>query len=145
VLQAGGAVARLTKVLTAGFTLPVQWRDALQRGEPVKAFSDMVCAPISGEWVAAGLAALAQRFQPGIYQFSATGDLSYAELAARMARRLNLDASLVRPTSWRETAPQLEHVPAHTTLEMGAPELQLGFAPAEPEKTWSEWVGALAR
>jgi dTDP-4-dehydrorhamnose reductase len=144
VLRAGGAVARLTKVLTNIFARPKQWRDALQRGETIEAFSDMPCAPIAGEWVAAALDALARRFRPGIYQFSASRDLSYAELAERLASRIGAKAAQVRAVSWRDAAPNLEHVPVHTTLAMGAPESELGFTPADPELAWDAWVSALA-
>jgi dTDP-4-dehydrorhamnose reductase len=133
-LECGSAatVVRLTKVV--GHTLPVieAWRSALARGEEVRPFSDLPMAPVSLELAAAVIAAAAREPLGAILQVSARADVTYADVARRLAARWGFPADLVRPSTVAESAAGLEHVPLHTTLDGSAVRDRLGLEPPDP-------------
>lgn len=95
VLARGGTVVRLTKVFVPGMPLLKRWRDALSRGDSIEAAEDHRVAPTLLEHVAAALLAVADKGEGGIYQVSAAGDVSYAEIATWIADRLGVDRGRV--------------------------------------------------
>ncbi|HLN26062.1 MAG TPA: sugar nucleotide-binding protein [Patescibacteria group bacterium] len=92
----GAAVLRLTKVLTPTLPLFRNWIAALRQGRAVTAFGDMVMAPVALDAVTAALVEIAAMGADGIFQASATADISYAEACRHIARRLGIDPSLVK-------------------------------------------------
>ena len=131
-LGTGTTVVRLTKVI--GRTLPVldRWRDSLARGEPIRPLTDLVIAPVSLDLAATVVAAAAREPLGPILQVSARADVSYADVAARLARRWGAAADLVRPASAAELGLALEHLPAHTTLDASLARDRLGIEPPDP-------------
>lgn len=125
-------VVRLTKVVAR--TLPVieAWRAALGRGEPVQPFSDLPMAPVSLDVAAAVIAAAAREPLGPILQVSARTDVTYADVAARLAARWGFSPSFVQPRTVAESGTGLEHVPAHTTLDASAVRDRLGIEPPDP-------------
>lgn len=124
------AVVRLTKVVHGRWPLVEGWRDALRAGRPVKPFEDFRCAPIPLDRVARGLTDVTRGCRSGVWQFSADADVTYADIARHLALRVGAPATLVEGTSSRGLA-DLEHSPAHTTLDTtrAAGELGLVFPP----------------
>lgn len=131
-LDAATTVVRLTKVV--GRPLPVftRWREALARGEPVHPFSDMVMAPVTLAVAASVIAAAAREPLGDILQVSARADVSYAEVARRLAARWGFSADLVKPMVTAGAGLRLEHVPSHTTLDPSAVRDRLGLEPPDP-------------
>lgn len=131
-LGTGTTVVRLTKVI--GRSLPVidRWRDSLARGEPIRPLTDLVIAPVSLDLAATVIAAAAREPLGPILQFSARADVSYADVAARLARRWGAAADLVRPASAAELGLALEHLPPHTTLDASLVRDRLGIEPPDP-------------
>lgn len=131
-------VVRLTKVV--GRRLPVieRWRAALGRGEPVRPLTDLVLAPVSLEHAAAVLAAACRESLGPVVQVSARADVSYAEVAARLAARWSVPGSLVVPVTVAESGSRLEHVPRHTTLDASAVRDRLGMEPPDPWAAFGE-------
>jgi dTDP-4-dehydrorhamnose reductase len=125
-------VVRLSKVI--GGTLPVfeRWRQALGRREPIRPLADLVMAPVPLPMAAAVLAAAACEPLGPILQLSASADVSYADVAARLAARWGAAAKLVRPATAAELRVPLEHLPAHTTLDATALRDRLGIEPPDP-------------
>jgi dTDP-4-dehydrorhamnose reductase len=125
-------VVRLTKVI--GKALPVMdcWRDSISRGQRIQPFSDLVIAPVSLELASAVVAAAAHEPIGRILQVSASADLSYADVAARLVARWGASPQLVQPTSVAELGGLLEHVPRHTTLDASDVQDRLGIAPPDP-------------
>ncbi|XGB40482.1 MAG: sugar nucleotide-binding protein [Cyanobacteria bacterium LVE1205-1] len=109
------AIVRLTKVLDRGFPLVQGWIDALGAGQPIHPFTDLYLAPISLEFATAVVAQVTQKRLSGIIQASAHDDLSYAELAYRLAEKLCLDTNLIQPVSCQNTG--VTYAPRHTTLD----------------------------
>lgn len=128
----GTTVVRLTKVI--GRTLPVidRWRDSLGRGEPIRPLSDLVIAPVSLHLATTVIAAAAREPLGPILQVSARADVSYAEVAARLASRWRASPDLVRPTTAAELGLPLEHLPRHATLDASVVRDTLGIEPLDP-------------
>jgi dTDP-4-dehydrorhamnose reductase len=128
----GTTVIRLTKVI--GRSLPVidRWRESLGHGEPIRPLTDLVIAPVSLDLAATVIAAAAREPLGPILQVSARADVSYAEVAARLATRWQADPNLVRPATSAELGRRLEHLPAHTTLDPATLRDRLGIEPPDP-------------
>ena len=114
-------VVRLTKVVTGSLPILVGWRDALRRGEAIRPLSDLVMAPVS-----LNLAATV------ILQVSARADVSYADVARRLADRWGFPADRVAPATAAEAGVRLEHLPAHTTLDASIVRDRLGIESPDP-------------
>ena len=63
---------------------------------------------------------------------SARADVTYADVARRLAARWGFTADLVRPWTVAESGAGLEHVPLHTTLDGSAVRDRLGREPPDP-------------
>ena len=128
----GTTVVRLTKVV--GRTLPVidRWRDSLDRGEPIRPFTDLLVAPVSLDLAAMVIAATAREPLGPILQVSARADVTYADVAARLAARWGAASALVQPASAADLGLALEHLPAHTTLDASLVRDRLGIEPPDP-------------
>ena len=122
----GAAIVRLTKVVGPQWALACDWAQALRAGRSIRAFTDLRCAPIPLELTVRGLLEVARRRLPGLWQFSAPVDVSYAGLASHLARRLGANPTLVEAVSG-QTNGGLEHVPCHTTLDTTRARAELGM------------------
>ena len=91
------AVVRLTRVAESLRPRLQAWSRALRAGETVEASPSLRLAPVALDPVIAALAGLATTFARGRFHLSAPDDLTYAEVAARLARRLGADPALVQP------------------------------------------------
>lgn len=91
------AIVRLTKVVSPQWQLLRGWSDDLRRGKPVNPFSNKSCAPIPPGLTVQGIAEIARRKLPGIWQFSPATDVTYADIARDIARRIGANPELVRP------------------------------------------------
>jgi dTDP-4-dehydrorhamnose reductase len=110
-------IARLTKVVAPDAPLFRGWLTALRRGETIRAFTDLRCAPLPLAWVAQALVRLGAQPVAGIVHLSGERDVSYHEAACHLARRLGVDPALVQPGSAVEAGLPAGLRPAHTTLE----------------------------
>ncbi len=91
------AVVRLTKVFHGGMPLLQKWAKALRQGETIFPLNDLRCSPVSLDFVLHALDRIGGKFASGIFQVSGERDVAYAEIAADLARRLNVDERLVQP------------------------------------------------
>lgn len=131
-LAAGGAtVVRFTKVVPPDWPLIGKWREALSRGEAVEAFGDMVLSPVPLGRAVGALARVGDKRPGGVFHVSGAEDVSYAELARRLAVVVGADPGLVREVSCRERGIPAEAAPAHTVLSTERLRRELGMeAPA---------------
>lgn len=129
----GGTVLRLSKVLTASMSLVEGWQAAWSRGETVRPFSDLVLAPISSAVAVDVIAAAAlARGTPAILQLSASADVTYAELAYRLASAWGVSRERVDPVTVAASGVEVEHVPPHTTLDSWAVLETFQIKPPDP-------------
>jgi dTDP-4-dehydrorhamnose reductase len=109
------AVLRLTKVVSLEMPLLQGWAKDLGGGRPVRAFSDMMMAPVPIALVSQAIAALLGDRTIGIFQLSGPRDVTYADIARHIARRVGADERLVEAVS----APGMPAgaTPFNTTLD----------------------------
>jgi dTDP-4-dehydrorhamnose reductase len=125
-------ILRLAKVVSPAMPLLCGWARALQAGEPIRAFHDMQMAPAPMEHVSAAIAVLLESRTPGIFQLTGPQDVSYADIAHRLARRLGADPALVVSLGAMEAGLPEGSTPRHTTLDSDAMRERFGIAVPEP-------------
>ena len=140
-LGEGVRVVRLSKVLARRVPLFENWRTALAAGAPIHPIADMVIAPVSLARAADALIRAGDDGAGRIIHLSATGDVSYAEVARRLAVIMHVDAELVQPRTVAEAGLVVEHTPRHTTLDMSRVEAAIGIGAPDP---WQAIEEALA-
>lgn len=133
------AVVRLTKVFHSNLPLLQKWRQDLDAGREVNAFSDYVCSPIHLTNVVTGIAQVALGQRSGIWQFSGPADVSYADLAQLVARSCGADSGLIRSAS--APASVVEDLPRHTTLDAQRAHEELGLDFPEAERVLADCLG----
>lgn len=111
------AILRLSKVLTTDFKLLTGWIDALSHGKRITAFKDLSIAPISLADAVQALLATSNDGGGGIYQFSSSKDLSYAEVARHFARRLEVPLSRVNERHAAEAGIPAEEIRKFSSLD----------------------------
>ena len=129
-LLAGGraAIVRFTKVVVPGWKLIGDWAAALGQGEPIAAFADMVMAPVPAAFAVEALTAIGAARATGIFHVSGERDISYLEVALRLAKRIGASRDLVRPMSIAERKITRAAAPLHTTLDAGRLRREFGLA-----------------
>ncbi|HJZ54808.1 MAG TPA: sugar nucleotide-binding protein [Gemmataceae bacterium] len=129
-LSAGAAtVVRFTKVVAPGMKLLRSWLDAFLAGVAVEPFGDMVISPVPLAFAAEVLARVGEQTPGGIIQLSGEADVTYAELARRLADRCEVSRELVRPVSFASKGLPPEMAPEHTTLDIARLTSELGLTP----------------
>ena len=124
-------VVRLTKVLGPKAPLLAAWAAALGAGQPVRPLADMRMAPVPVGFAVEVLRRLAAARLEGVVQVSAAEDITYEQAARHIARRLDAAQSLVQPLTVAASGLDLEHVPAHTTLDTTRLRTELGLTPPD--------------
>lgn len=131
-LGPAASVVRLTKVLTADMPVFTNWLDGLSHAQHVVAFSDLRFAPIALSDAVAALFAVADDKGGGIYQFSASTDISYAAAARYLANEMGANPALVHEAKAVESGIPEEEIPKHTSLDMRRLALIMGRGPPDP-------------
>lgn len=118
-LQRGAPVAilRLSKVVSPGIDLLRGWAEALGAGRRIRAFADMMMAPVPIDLVAAAIDGLLRARAGGVYQLSGPEDVSYVEIGRHIADRIGAPAALVEPVTAASAGMQEGSTPRHTTLD----------------------------
>ena len=115
-LSSTAVVVRLTKVLAASALLSGWWR-ALNSGRRIEAAKDHRMAPISCEHAVTSLIAIAAHATGGVYQLSASSDVSYVDVAHRMAEKTGRGRQLVSPKAAAELGIPANEVMHFTSLD----------------------------
>lgn len=130
-LSPKAVVVRLTKVLTKSALLAGWWR-SLNDNRQIEAASDHRIAPVTRQHVVASLIAIAARGSGGIYQLSASSDVSYVDLACRMAERAGKGRQLVSARPAIELGIPANEVMHYTSLDGRRASELTGFATPTP-------------
>lgn len=115
------AILRLTKVLSPKMPLFSGWVESLKKGNFISAFYNMFLAPITLDDAVESIIALAIQKRSGIFQASATEDISYLEAALYLAKKLVVDSSLVVGMSAEDKTIPSKERPRFTCLEVNLP------------------------
>lgn len=131
------AIVRLGKVLPPYFPLFKEWLERLRSGNSIHPHANRAMAPISLAFATDILTWLISHYGHGIFQATASRDITYAEAAFMLANLSQSDFSLIKPAN----APLVHatkggELPpfAHTALDF-SPELLPFFSPPTPEQT----------
>jgi dTDP-4-dehydrorhamnose reductase len=111
-------IVRLTKIMNASVSPLPAWYSAWKRGQPVEPFSDLIFAPISVKFVGSALATIGEKRVSGNLHLSGAENVSYVEFAEALARRLGVDADLIRPTTSVERGINIPFKPQFSGLGM---------------------------
>jgi dTDP-4-dehydrorhamnose reductase len=134
-------VVRLTKVVHRRMPLFSNWLESLGRGQPVEPLADLPLAPLTPGFAATALVAAIAPGCGNVVQVSATDDVTYAEVALRLARATGRPVELIRPVAAAAADADLEHVPLHTTLDATTLRERLALDPPCPWAAVDALVG----
>ncbi len=135
------AVVRFSKVVGADMPLLQGWLRSLRAGEPIHPFTDLGIAPVPVSLAVQALYQIAQHRLPGIIQISGQRDVSYAEVAHYLARRIGADPSLVQPRSAHDVGFLPADITPYTTLDTTRLQTELGITPPEVWSTLDAVLG----
>ncbi len=130
------SVVRFSKVFSPDMPLSQGWIRDLKAGKEIHPFSDMVMSPIPLAFAVDVLLKVVGKRISGITQVSAEKDISYAEAAMRIARRLGLNEELIKPISYHKSG--IEFAPLHTTLDVSRLQSELGMILPDVYETVTE-------
>jgi dTDP-4-dehydrorhamnose reductase len=114
------AILRLAKVISPRMLLIRDWTGTLKLGKPIRAFHDMVMAPVPATLVSSVILELMQDRSEGIFQFTGPRDVSYADTARHIAARLGADPKLVEEVGALDNGQPAGATPHNTTLDSSA-------------------------
>ena len=110
------AILRLTKVLSEPLPIIHTWKKSLLAGKSIEAFDDLVMAPITLASTITALEQIGQKKRAGIFQLSGE-DISYFQLAKKLAKSLDVSESLVSPISAQSKGILLQFLPQFGSLK----------------------------
>jgi dTDP-4-dehydrorhamnose reductase len=87
----------------------------------------MVMAPLPLSFVVAAIAATVRHQPAGVLQASGPVDITYADVALHIARRVGADSRLVRPQDSSDTGLPAIFAPRNTTLDTSRLQDELGL------------------
>lgn len=126
------SVVRLTKVLTRDSNPFGTWAARLGLGEPIQAFRDAHLAPIEADEAARALLALGKAGESGIFQVSASRDISYFEAARCLADAIAAPADLVEGVSVASQPAIFEQMNVYSSLDASRLERRGIFSAPDP-------------
>ena len=88
------AILRLSKIVSPDIALIRGWVEALNAGEPIRPFADMMMAPVETRLAVAVIAALMQARATGIFQLTGPTDVTYEAVACHIADRIGAAPSV---------------------------------------------------
>jgi dTDP-4-dehydrorhamnose reductase len=130
-LASGGGVAvvRLSKVLSRDTGIVSKFFRCLKAGQVCEAFDDLFMSPMSLNYVCESLVNVAQSGMGGIFHLSGEDEISYVELALRLADPIPGARTLVRPVSCTTSNSPITFKPSHPALGMKRTTSSLGLQP----------------
>ncbi len=126
------SVLRLTKVVRPKLGIFSDWIGTLGEGRVVRAFDDHRFAPLMVAHVVDALVALAERGDSGVYHVSGAKDVSYAEAARFLARRIGVSGQLVEAVRGLENGISEDDLTPFTSLATARLSKLTGFIPPDP-------------
>lgn len=119
ILSEGGAIIRLAKVLASGKNIFEGWRQHWIDGKSVEAFADLVMAPIPLFYVVELCHRIVEKKLAGLYQLSASDDISYYKAALIGARTCGVSDCLVKKGRIPDSLLSILQPNAYSSLDSG--------------------------
>jgi dTDP-4-dehydrorhamnose reductase len=142
-LGTGGAILRLTKIVTPDSSLLKEWGRLLLEGHSIEAFTDHTLCPLSLSSATDAATAVLKSRQGGIFQISGSQDISYASLAYHLARRLDVPVTRVIPVRAVERGIPENEVTPFTSMDTTRLTALTGFVPPDPLTVVDDVFGEL--
>jgi dTDP-4-dehydrorhamnose reductase len=121
------AILRLSKVVAPDSALFADWIAAFRARRPVRAFTDLMFAPVPVALAVDAVAALLADRARGIFQLSGPRDISYSAAAHFLARRLGADETLIADMSARDGGQPPGAAAPFTSLDSSALRARYGI------------------
>ena len=121
------AIVRFTKIISPGMQIIHTWCDNLRSSRIICPFSNYVMSPVPNILAVEILYRIAQKRICGIHQVSGPKDITYAEAAYHIAKRLHVGEHLIRPTTIEDAGEIIEHNPVFSTLDSTETEKKVGI------------------
>src|SRR5262245_2282348 len=134
ILSRGGTVLRLTKVITTSMDRLADWIGVLGSGQSVEAFEDHRFCPIELDNVLDAVEGIIEQKSAGIFQLSGEEDISYADAARHLARRLGIPANRVKGTLAVNSGVTEDELTPYTSLDTSRLSTLIGYRPLPPRK-----------
>jgi dTDP-4-dehydrorhamnose reductase len=138
------AILRLGKAIGPHLGLFASWRCDLLAGRPIKAFGDLVMAPIAIVKVACALERIGMLRAGGVRHLSGGTEVDYASAARHFAARIGAAENLVVPALAAEAGIPESERPPHARLAAGDIEKIVGFAGADARRELDIGLGFVA-
>jgi len=126
------AILRLSKIVSPDIALIRGWVEALNAGEPIRPFADMMMAPVETRLAVAVIAALLPARATGIFQLTGPTDVTYEAVACHIADRIGAAQTLIEAVPAASAGMPPGATPRHTTLDSRALRDRLGIVPPDP-------------
>jgi dTDP-4-dehydrorhamnose reductase len=104
----------------------------LQSGRTVRAFSDLHFCPISLDFIARAILAIAKADAGGVFQVSGAADISYLDAAFHLGKRLGLEKGLVVEDRAASHGIPREEIATFTSLDTSRYEKLSGISAPAP-------------
>jgi len=111
------AIVRFTKIISPGMQLIHTWCDDLRSSRIISPFSDYIMSPVPNILAGEVIHRIGRKRIPGIHQVSGPVDITYADAAYHIAKRLHVEKKLIRPITSKDAGVIIEHNPAFSTLD----------------------------
>jgi len=121
------AIVRFTKIISSGMQLIHTWCDDLRSSRIISPLSDYVMSPVPNIMAGEIIHRIGQERIHGIHQVSGPEDITYADAAYHIAKRLHVEKKLIRPITSRDAGVIIEHNPAFSTLDSTETEKKSGI------------------
>jgi dTDP-4-dehydrorhamnose reductase len=135
-------ILRLARVIPPGAALLRGWVEALTARRPIRAFADMMMAPVPLDLVAAAIERMMRVRANGIHQLSGPQDVSYAEIGYDIAGMVGAAPELVEPVPAASAGLPAGSTPRHTTMESSLLRNRFGIRVPEPWRVIESVIGS---
>ncbi len=133
-------IVRLTKILSRSTPPLPEWFACWNHGEAVHPFSDLIFSPMSVRFVSEALAVIGEKRIPGDLHLSGAENVSYVDLAIRLADKMGVDSQQIIPTTATERNVHIPFKPAYSGLGMQRTTLMSGILPQTLDEVVSDLV-----
>jgi dTDP-4-dehydrorhamnose reductase len=134
------SICRLGKVISCTMPLIAGWIGDLRLGKEVQALHDLRMSPVSLAYTVTFLDKILQSSQGGIFQIGGEKEISYCDLARRLAEHFGGDESLAHCHSSYEIGQSLATMPRHPSLDTSRTQRELGIPPQSLDALMTDLV-----
>ena len=123
------SIVRITKIINFQHKLINSWVKSLKRKEIIYPFGDMFLSPIHTSTLVDALSIIAKNKAGGLMHLSSDKDITYLDLAYKIAQVIGEPKNLIKPISFRDEHYNLKFINHYTTLKINSTVNQLGIKP----------------